>query len=291
MRKLSLVLVLLALTPIMPAAAAQDALEEAKAQYAAAEYEEALSTLARADGTPSASRVEVEQYRAFCLIALGRMEDAEKAVAAIVEADPTYTPSPSVASPRVLALVSGMRKKELPAVARRLLDHGRTAYKDKDFARARQHLTLLLQILDDETMKERPESEDLRVLAEGFATLAGAGAPSSANGGSSSFLPPASSAPAMSADTMSEPLAVLQNAPVWVPPTGVAGARDYLGAIRVRIGVDGRVRSATIETPTHPSYDARLLQASRQWLYKPATKNGEPVESERVIPIQLRGRQ
>jgi TonB family protein len=76
-----------------------------------------------------------------------------------------------------------------------------------------------------------------------------------------------------------------------VPPNAIAGAREYLGAIRVRIGADGKVMSATIEKPTYPSYDARLLQAARQWIYKPATRNGEPIESERVIPIQLRPKQ
>ena len=67
-----------------------------------------------------------------------------------------------------------MRKKELPAIARRLLDIGRTAYTEKDFASAQQHLTLLLQLLDDEAMKGLPEAADLRTLADGFLTLASA---------------------------------------------------------------------------------------------------------------------
>ena len=52
MRTLPLLLVLIA-APSAGAAAAQDALEEAKAHYAAASYEEALSTLTRVDAAPA----------------------------------------------------------------------------------------------------------------------------------------------------------------------------------------------------------------------------------------------
>src|SRR5690349_3267204 len=103
MRTLSFALSLLIIVGAGPAFG-QDALEEAKAQYAAAAYEDALTTLTRAGGAPPAKRVEVEQYRAFCLIALGRTEDAERAIAALVAADPKYVPSANVASPKVLSM-------------------------------------------------------------------------------------------------------------------------------------------------------------------------------------------
>jgi hypothetical protein len=50
------------------------------------------------------------------------------------------------------------------------------------------------------------------------------------------------------------------------------------------------VKSATIEKATYPSYDAAILQASRQWIYKPATRNGQAVESEKLVAFQLRPR-
>jgi periplasmic protein TonB len=297
MKTLATAVMLIAAAVASPAARQQDALEEAKAQYAAASYEDALTTLTKATSVPSANRVEVEQYRAFCLIALGRLTDAERAVAALVEADPKYTPSPNVASPRVLSLVADMRKKELPGVARRLLDTGRAAYKERDFVRAQQNLKLLVQLLDEPAMKARPETEDLRALAEGFAALADASAapppPVSAPSTAApvrSDAPPSSSAALLQADTVTEPIPVKQDVPVWVPPNSVAGTREFIGAIRVRIGADGRVKSAVIERATYPSYDARLIQASRTWIYRPATRNGQPVEAERVIPIQLRPR-
>jgi hypothetical protein len=286
MRTLSLVLLFVAAPVLLPAAAPQDALEEAKTQYSAAEYEAALSTLTRAAEVRPVNRVELEQYRAFWLIALGRPADAERAIAALVSADPMYVPSESVASPKVLTLVSEMRRKELPAVARQLLDDGRVAFKEKDFVEAQQHFDLLREVLEDPAMKGRPESEDLRMLADGFAALTVAvAAPAPAPAPAAAAAAPAP-AP-VQADTVTEAVALEQEVPVWIPPNPIAGSREYSGAIKVLIGADGRVKSTTIERPTHPSYDARLVHMSRQWLYKPATRNGEAVESERVIAVKL----
>jgi TonB family protein len=299
MKTLSCLLLLLAL-PLAGVAKAQDALEEAKAHYAAAAYEEALSTLTRVEAAPTMNKVELEQYRAFCFIALGKISEAEKAVASLVATDPKYVPSPTVASPKVLALVSDMRRKELPAVARKLFEDGRTAFKEKQFARAQSSFDLLLDILDDAAMKGRPENDDMRVLAEGFVALTSANAsPAPAAAAAKPEAPPASApaAPAAAAPSVARgetvviaPVAISQALPEWVPPDAIAASREFVGSIKVTIGVDGKVKSAEIEKGTYPTYDARLLQAAKQWSYKPATRNGEPVESEKVIAIQLRRR-
>jgi tetratricopeptide (TPR) repeat protein len=292
MRTLSLLLVLSA-APLAGVAAAQDALEEAKAHYAAAAYEEALSTLTRVEAappintTPPMNRVELEQYRAFCFIALGKLSDAERAVASLVAADPRYVPSHTVASPRVLQLVSDMRRKELPGVARKLFDDGRAAFKAKEFVRAGQSFDLLLELLNDPVLKGRPENEDLRVLAEGFVALTDASAAPPARAEEPAPMP--AQAPRLET-VITPPIAVQQPLPEWVPPDAIAGSREYSGAVKVLIGVDGRVKSATIEKATYPTYDARLLQAARLWEYRPATRNGEPVESEKLISIMLRRR-
>jgi hypothetical protein len=57
-----------------PPAFAQDDLQRAKELYAAAAYEEALALLT---AVPNAERIpQVDEYRAFCLIALGQGEEA-----------------------------------------------------------------------------------------------------------------------------------------------------------------------------------------------------------------------
>ena len=82
---------------------AQDSLTSARELYASAEYERALAALnrIRATGIANADVPTVEQYRALCLLALGRSTEAEDAIAAVVSAAPSYTPAGSDVSPRV----------------------------------------------------------------------------------------------------------------------------------------------------------------------------------------------
>ena len=99
MRTLVIVFVFLSAPGLSVGAVAQSDLSEAKTQYEEAAYEDALTTLTKASASTPADRVQLEQYRALCLIALGRLPEAERAVVALVEADPTYVPPSSVASP------------------------------------------------------------------------------------------------------------------------------------------------------------------------------------------------
>jgi tetratricopeptide (TPR) repeat protein len=290
MRTLIIVFVFVSAPWLAASAAAQAVLGEAKTQYEEAAYEEALTTLTKAAPSSPADRVQLEQYRAFCLIALGRMPEAERAVAALVDADPTYVPPSAVASPRVLAMVADIRRKELPAVTRRVFDSGRTAYEAKNTALAQRQFELLLTLLDDPAMQGRPERDDLRTLAKGFTTLLVA-APVSRPVPAAEAARPAASSAAPAAPSTYVPAVVIQEAlPVWTPPNPSIARNEYNGAVKVRIGTDGRVKMAAIDQPSHPAYDAVLLNTARAWLYKPALQNGTPVESERVIAVRLRPR-
>jgi tetratricopeptide (TPR) repeat protein len=291
MRTLLIVFVFLSAPWLTVDAAAQTDLSEAKSQYEEAAYEDALTTLTKASASTPADRVQLEQYRALCLIALGRLPEAERAVAALVDADPTYVPPSSVASPRVLAMVAEIRRKELPGVTRRVLDSGRAAYEAKNISLAQRQFDLLLKLLDDPAMEGRPEREDLRAVAKGFSTLLVAAPP---------VRPPPTpeperaAAPAASTSVPAStfvPAAVIQETlPIWTPPNPSIARNQYDGAVKVRIGTDGRVKAATIDRPSHPAYDAVLLNTARSWLYKPATQNGTPIESERIVAVRLRPR-
>ena len=79
-----------------------------KALYAAAEYDKALEVIASLDS------LESQQYKALCLLALGRNADASTAIESLVNAAPTFTPSADDAPPRFVELVSKARQK-LPA--------------------------------------------------------------------------------------------------------------------------------------------------------------------------------
>src|SRR5258705_2854529 len=99
-------------------ARAADDLSTARDLYASAAYEEALAALnrVRAAGTPKADAFAVEQYRAFCLLALGRGIEAQSAIESLVVADPLYQPSSSDVSPRVRTAFSEVRRRLLPSI-------------------------------------------------------------------------------------------------------------------------------------------------------------------------------
>jgi outer membrane biosynthesis protein TonB len=192
----------------------------------------------------------------------------------------------------VLAMVAEIRRKELPGVARRVLDSGRAAYEAKSLSVAERQFDLLLKLLDDPAMDGRPERDDLRAVAKGFHTLLVA-APVSRPAPPAEPERPATPAAAPSSVAASTfvPAAVIQETlPVWTPPNSSIARNEYNGAVKVRIGVDGRVKAATIDQVSHPAYDAVLLNSARSWQYKPAMQNGTPIESERVIAVRLRPR-
>src|SRR5436190_20500437 len=100
------------------AVAAQDTLTSARDLYASAAYEDALAVLNRlrtGDHSGDDGRA-IEQYRAFCLLALGRNDEAERAIEAVVASQPSYRPSESEVSPRLRALFTDARRRMLPTI-------------------------------------------------------------------------------------------------------------------------------------------------------------------------------
>src|SRR5690349_305579 len=102
------------------ATTASDELNRAKELYSSASYDEALMVLDGLD-LPAGSQeaIEVHQYRVFCLVALDRKDDAAKAMAALVNAAPQFQLSENMASPRVRAMFTDVRKSLLPGIIQR----------------------------------------------------------------------------------------------------------------------------------------------------------------------------
>src|SRR5215213_510994 len=83
-------------------ASAQDPLGSAKDLYASASYEEALSTLSRlADGAAPEVARQIDQYRAFSLVALGRTAEAERVAERLVRNNPMGKFTDGEVSPRI----------------------------------------------------------------------------------------------------------------------------------------------------------------------------------------------
>ena len=282
-RVLTMALVAGALSAARPASA--QTLQHVRDLYAQAAYEDALGALARLP--ESEPPTEAGRYRAACLLALGRVDEAQRTIAAVVEAHPTYTPDPSDTSPRVLELFRAARARALPGVVRRLYGEAKAAIDRKALPEALDTLESMLALAGDPDLADDATVAELKQLASGFrdltkAQLAAAAPPAVSPLPAAPAVDPG--APVVAAVPVRQPL------PAWVPPAGASQRTDYSGAISVRIGVDGRVTSAVMIEPVHPAYDALLLAAARGWVYEPATQNGTPVVSERTVQITLKPR-
>ena len=302
MRTLAAAILFVAASALVSASEGAADIDLARSRYEEAAYEDALKILEGVEPSTASQRVQVEQYRALCHIALGHTEDAERAVIALVDADPTYMPPATIASPKVLSMVTETRSRHLPLVARKLLDSGRAAFAEKNMALANEQFTLLLKLLDEPAMADRPERDDFRTLAQGFVALASSPAPAAP--ASSTAVPPAFSpgsggspapgsreaaAPGPGVSRSFTPAVPLdETLPQWRPPNQAISRNEYAGSLKLQIGADGRVKSATVLKPSHPLYDAQVLGVVKTWRYTPATQDGASTDSERIITIRLR---
>ena len=287
-----------------PPGVAENALTEAKALYASASYEEALTRLSRAE---AANPDEVDQYRALCYLALGRTDDAERSLEQIVSRAPLYALNESEVSPRLVAMFHDVRKRLLPTTARELYSTAKTSFDAKQFALASAQLKQLLQILSDGALAGQASSmADLKMLAEGFLRLSEAevaaaakplpppppppASPPAAAGG-----PPAAadSAPVFRIYSAADrdivpPLELERKLPAWVPPNPVAQRTLFRGVVEVIIDEKGAVESAVLREPVSRYYDTALLESTKTWKFRPANRGGLPVRYRMLFEIVLR---
>jgi TonB family protein len=275
--------------------AADEPLSDAKALFASASFDGALAALERLDAA-NAARPEALEYKALCLLALGRSADAQKITETLVTTIPTFAPAEGDLSPRFVELLTDTRRRIVPTIARQLFANARDEYRAKHTADAKRTFQEVMTLADDRVWRETAEAEDLRTLASGFLDLldgAAAPAPKAVAAAPPPAAPvavaPSTPAAPIAAQVQTEPPVPLSQAmPKWVAPDRVSTLRTFHGAIRVRIGADGHVVDASITTPTHPDYDKLLLEAARSWVYKPATRNGEPTQVEKIVDFYLR---
>lgn len=290
-----------------PAAGAQSAvavdLAAVRELYASASYEEALSRLATAE---TLSDVDLaEQYRALCLLALGRNEEAEKAIERILARKPFYTMATSDVSPRLVTMYRDVRHRMLPDLARAYYSRGKASFEAKDYADAAVALKQLLAILDDGEMAGQESSvADLRLLGKGFLDLADAQVAAAAR--ATPARPPA---PAVAGGSrlysgddldVRPPAVVNQDLPTWAVSRRMISGAEYRGVLEVVVNEAGAVESATLRQPlTGPSaddagaqelrtYEADVVAAARLWRFRPATLDGRPVKFRRLIGILVK---
>jgi tetratricopeptide (TPR) repeat protein len=305
---LSLSFVLVSIASGLLAQAAAGDLDSAKALYAAASYEEALATLDQIGS--GADAIQVNQYRALCLLALGRARDAEAPLQQIVSADPLYKIPAADVSPRLVDLFSDVRKRTLPSTARQLYTRAKSSYDAKNMSEAAKDFKTLLAVLNEPEAADRAsELADLKSLAEGFLTLADAQlaaqkpptpAPPPAAVAAAAAPVPAAAAPVPAAAPaerriytsedadVKPPIELQRQMPSWTPTSATQKISTFKGALRVIVDERGMVESADMLSSVYPTYNALLMKAAKTWRYQPAMRLGVPVKYAMTIEIVLR---
>jgi tetratricopeptide (TPR) repeat protein len=288
-------------------AAAQDSLAAARELYVSAAYEDALDMLSRLQ-TADVGRDEgrrVDEYRAFCFLALGKKADAERTIEALVSADPSFRPSDDDASPRMRAAFSEVRRRLLPALVQRQYAQAKAAFDAKSYERARDEFSQTLELLSDSDLgaaAATPPLSDLRVLVTGFLDLsrqAAAPPPRPAAPAPVEVPParPAAPAPTSPAPPARDPSLVYTiDTPKIVPPVVVRESLPRFvgrlpapaqGALEVVIDEAGTVTSAAMRRPVNPNYDKLVVAAAQTWRYTPAMLDGLPVKYRKMITVSI----
>jgi TonB family protein len=293
----SFVLSLVALASQQQLAVSQSAdLATVKELYASASFEEALSKLSLIEETVGIE--QTEQYRALCLLGLGRTSDAEKSLERMIVANPLYVVPDTEVSPRLVSMFREVRRRLLPAAARDLYVEAKTNYDAKRYGPAATQFRELLSVLTDSDMEAHAEGlRDLGMLAEGFLKLS-EGEQVAARRAAEQQAAAAATAPVADAgprvpliyadgdEGITAAVELDRRMPAWNPPAAIA-RHEYRGLLEVTIDERGLVESAVMRRPAHASYDPLLLTALRNWRFQPAMHNGRPVKFRKSFEIVL----
>jgi TonB family protein len=297
-----------------PATPAED-LAAAKSLYAQGIYEDALMKLAAIRGESTAD--EVDEYRALCQLALGRTAEAQRSLESLFTRAPLFKMSDTDVPPRLVTMFHDVRRRLLPAAIRTLYAKAKSNYDQKNFAPAITQFKDLLTLTNDEDLGDEAAAlADLKLLGEGFLGLsvveqekAVAAAAAKAAAAAAAAPPPkpeppageppktpaaapgsAPQGPKIYTETdkdVTPPVEISKALPEWNPSNPQWRKFELSGAIRIVIDEAGKVESVTLVQSVHESYDPLLLAAARQWQFKPARKNGQPVKYQKVVAVLL----
>jgi TonB-like protein len=304
-----------------PRLSAQDTISAAKDLYASAAYEDALSTLSRMDGGSTAPEIarQVDQYRAFCLYALGRTREAESIAESMVRKQP-LAGLDADASPRLETMFAGVRKRLLPSLIRERFRTARSALDQKNFSDAEPPLSeARLLIVEAGKLGVNDDGlADLGVLVGGFLELIRSAAeqrtsPQPAMAAASmaagpaaaprpvapapaaAARPAASTAPVAEAggriyvlddEGVSPPVVLQQRMPAMtLEMKQITKALHSTGMIDVVIDEAGNVVDATIRQSLNSSFDTLMVRSALHWKYRPAIKDGVPVRYVKTLVL------
>jgi len=274
--------------------AEQDSVAAARDLYASAAYEDALAVLNRLPGSgrPVDETRTIEQYRAFCLLALGRAAEADHAIETVIAADPMYRPSADL-SPRVRTAFTDVRRRVLPAIIQQKYAQAKAAYDRKEYAAAADQFSHVLETMNDPdvaTQVDRAPLSDMKMLALGFRDLAATAAapppplPAAPAPVPAPVVPKAPRIYTSNDSDVVPPVVVKQDLPAY--PGQVVIPRQ--GMLEVLIDENGLVEGAFMRVAVSPTYDQLAVAAARMWRFRPATLNGSPVKYRKAVQVTIK---
>jgi hypothetical protein len=301
-----LVGMLLAMGQSPDAGRGADDVAAVKALYASAAYEEALSRVT--DPATKGDGAQLAQYRALCLLALGRGDEAERTFGTLILQRPLYVLPESEFSPKIVSTFHAIRKRVLPDAARALYAHAKADYDDKNFQAAVDEFHALQSVLTDADMAGQDKAfADLKTLADGFLGLATSAVASTPKPAPVTASPPASTSaasttrapekpPAPPAEPtifsaadkdVTPPVQVSGRMPDWNPTSQLWKTNIFRGVLEIVVDERGTVQSAIMRQQVPEHYDERLIAATKDWHFKPAQKNGTAVPYKTFLQVVL----
>ena len=269
-------------------------LEAAKNLYMSASYQEALTTLdtVQSDTQPD----EVAKYRALCLLGLNRPQEAEETVVKLITRHPLFTLDP-LDSPKLRAMFSDARARVLPTAATTMYSAAKAAFDRGELSAAAEQFQTVVTLVSQPEVTANPAVADLKVLANGFASLAEQELASQKKAAAAAA-PPAPQAAKTSAPAVEQiysdqdvdvvpPVPLSQEVPQWNPPNAAVRSVTFVGALDVIIDEQGNVTSAAITRATLAPYDQQLLAATKRWKYRPASYAGHTVRYRKTVHVTL----
>ena len=276
-------------------AGAQNAITRAKDLYQSADYDEALSVLDTLKSDPASGALqEVAAYRVFCLLALGRGEEAHQSIGAILRQDPGYQPSASEASPRIRAVFEDDRRRLLPQILQERYELAKASFLRKEFQSASDQFKTLMSLIDDPALVGEESRPDFRMVISSFSDLAQAAVVSQAPARAEDRpLNPVVQAAAPETPRIYDaddsdvvpPVALSRKALTWTPPGGVR--TEFTGVLELIVDEKGNVTSASLKKRVYPGFDLKVIQAAREWKYQPAVRQGVPVSYRILAEVKL----
>ena len=256
------------------APATPDELDRIRQLYTNASYDEALTRLSALDEAHDPN--EVDQYRALCLIGLGRVTEADQTLERIVHRAPAFRIDQRHASPAFVARFAAVRTRVLPIAAQRMYTRAKTTFDLKDYGSAAAQLEDLLAVLRAEASSGDASLARLQRLAEGFLRLTQAELKVSTRAIYS-----------LLDRDVTPPVDVERVLPPWNPPTEISW-RWYRGLVQLVIDERGAVEDVALVESVADFYDDSLVEAARQWRFKPAERAGRPVKYRKLVEVTMR---